>query len=50
MEAGPGEDIIGYGCDVGMKSLLRSVCEFYLQGISVARTTIPENTIETFVR
>ena len=23
------DDIIGYGCDVTMKSLLREICEFY---------------------
>ena len=23
------QDIIGYNCDVGIKSLLRSICEFY---------------------
>ena len=26
----PSVDIIGYACDVGIKSLLRSICDFYM--------------------
>lgn len=48
------EDIVGYSCDVGLKSLLRSICVFYEEKLrhylgSIPFCIDPKKVIEHFV-